>query len=67
MTVVAERWLESFSAALARGDTQAAAKLFEPDGYWRDLVAFTWTLHTAEGRSAIGLLGVTLEMLALLM
>src|SRR3954468_25067203 len=53
MTVVAERWLESFSAALARGDTQAAAQLFEPDGYWRDLVAFTWTLHTAEGRAAI--------------
>jgi putative flavoprotein involved in K+ transport len=53
MTVVAERWLESFSAALARGDTQAAAQLFEPDGYWRDLVAFTWTLHTAQGRSAI--------------
>src|SRR4051812_17345985 len=53
MTVVAERWLESFSTALARGDTVGAAELFEPDGYWRDLVAFTWTLHTAEGRVAI--------------
>src|SRR5205807_9577512 len=26
---------------------------FEPDGYWRDLVAFTWNIETAEGRAAI--------------
>ncbi|HUQ76102.1 MAG TPA: NAD(P)/FAD-dependent oxidoreductase [Burkholderiales bacterium] len=49
----ASRWLESFSSALARGDSAAAANLFEPDGYWRDLVAFTWTLHTSEGRATI--------------
>jgi putative flavoprotein involved in K+ transport len=49
----AVRWLESFSAALARGDSATAADLFEPDGYWRDLVGFTWTLHTAEGRPSI--------------
>jgi len=30
-----------------------AAELFEPDGYWRDLVAFTGTLQTSEGRPAI--------------
>ena len=53
MTAVAQRWIESFSAALARGDAKAAAQLFEPDGYWRDLVAFTGTLHTSEGRDAI--------------
>ena len=53
MTSPAARWLESFSAALARRDLDAAAALFEPDGYWRDLVAFTWTLHTCEGRPAI--------------
>ena len=41
MTAVAPRWIESFSAALGRGDAKAAAELFEPDGYWRDLVAFT--------------------------
>src|SRR5271155_5808729 len=28
--------------------------LFEPDGFWRDLLAFTWNIHTAEGRDAIG-------------
>jgi len=53
MTAVAERWIESFSGALARGEAKAAAELFEPDGYWRDLVAFTGTLHTSEGRAAI--------------
>ena len=53
MSSNAARWLESFSGALARRDLDAAAALFEPDGYWRDLVAFTWTLHTAEGRAAI--------------
>jgi putative flavoprotein involved in K+ transport len=49
----AARWLELFSSALSRGDMNEAAELFEPDGYWRDLVAFTGTLHTAEGRAAI--------------
>ena len=49
----AARWLESFSAALARRDIAAAVDLFEPDGYWRDLVAFTWNIETAEGRGAI--------------
>jgi putative flavoprotein involved in K+ transport len=53
MTAVAQRWFESFSAAVARGDTAAAADLFEPDGYWRDLVAFTGTLHTSEGRASV--------------
>jgi hypothetical protein len=24
------------------------------DSYWRDMVAFTWNVHTAEGREAIG-------------
>src|SRR4051812_30681201 len=48
-----ERWLDAFSTALARGDIAAATELFEPDGYWRDLVAFTGTIDTAEGWPAI--------------
>jgi len=47
------RWLKAFAAALARGDIKAAAQLFEPEGCWRDLVAFTWTLKTFEGRGEI--------------
>ena len=48
-----QRWLDRFAAALARGDIDAAAKLFEPGGFWRDLVAFTWTLKTFEGRAEV--------------
>ena len=48
-----QRWLDRFAAALAKGDIDAAAKLFEPGGFWRDLVAFTWTIKTFEGRAEV--------------
>ena len=57
-----ERWLKSFGAALARGDIDGAARLFEPEGFWRDLVAFTWTIKTFEGRAEIkAMLAATLS------
>ena len=46
-------WLSRFDAALAAGDVGAATDLFEPDGYWRDLLTFTWNIATMEGRRAI--------------
>jgi putative flavoprotein involved in K+ transport len=46
-------WLQKFGNALERGEIDAAAALFEPDGYWRDLVAFTWNIKTCEGRGEI--------------
>ncbi|MFL9868574.1 NAD(P)/FAD-dependent oxidoreductase [Paraburkholderia fungorum] len=46
--------LESLESALKRGDTTAAVALFQPECYWRDLVAFTWNLKTMEGRDQIG-------------
>jgi putative flavoprotein involved in K+ transport len=46
-------WLAAFDNALARSDIEAAVKLFLPDAFWRDLVAFTWNVHTAEGHAAI--------------
>ncbi len=39
-----------FGAALEQGDAAAAAGLFAPESYWRDLVAFTWNIKTVEGR-----------------
>src|ERR1700729_2686829 len=45
--------LENLEAALKRGDTAAAVALFQPDCYWRDLVAFTWNIKTMEGRDQI--------------
>lgn len=45
-------WLSAFWRALGEGEGDVAA-LFEEDGYWRDLVAFSWNIVTAEGRSDI--------------
>ncbi|MFJ3057109.1 NAD(P)/FAD-dependent oxidoreductase [Herbaspirillum sp. NPDC087042] len=45
--------LENLQAALRRGDAAGAAALFEEEGYWRDLIAFTWNLKTLEGRAQI--------------
>jgi putative flavoprotein involved in K+ transport len=49
----AQRWLESFGAALQAQDTNAAADFFLVDGLWRDVLAFTWTIQTMAGRQAI--------------
>jgi putative flavoprotein involved in K+ transport len=49
----ARRWLHDFEAALGRSDIAASVALFEADGYWRDLVAFTWNIRTQEGAAAI--------------
>src|SRR6185312_450938 len=49
----ARDWLAQLSAALQTQDAAGAAGLFLPDGFWRDLLAFTWTIRTFTGRSAI--------------
>jgi len=46
-------WLKKFGAALEKGDINAAAGMFEPGGYWRDLVSFTWNVKTCEGHAEI--------------
>jgi putative flavoprotein involved in K+ transport len=46
-------WLRAFAAALAGTDPACAVRLFEPDGYWRDLVIFSWNLTTAEGHEQL--------------
>ena len=50
---IAEVWLAEFADALAAGDAAAAAALFIPDGHWRDVLAFTWTIATHSGGAAI--------------
>jgi putative flavoprotein involved in K+ transport len=57
-----DAWLNRFETALAARDVEAAAALFAVDSFWRDLVAFTWTIKTVEGRDGVtGLLEATLE------
>jgi cation diffusion facilitator CzcD-associated flavoprotein CzcO len=46
-------WLGAFETALRSQDAAAAAELFLPDGMWRDVLAFTWSLQTKVGRPAI--------------
>jgi len=60
---VAGDWLSAFEAALSRNDAAAASALFSPDGQWRDLVAFTWSIRSVSGRTAVGaLLGEALAV-----
>ncbi|MBB4005332.1 flavin-containing monooxygenase [Aurantimonas endophytica] len=42
-------WLAAFETALAKGDAEAAAAMFAPVSFWRDLVTFTWNIRTMEG------------------
>lgn len=52
-----ETWLAALETATGQATADAAAEavteLFEEDGYWRDLLAFSWNLTTAEGREQI--------------
>jgi len=56
-----DAWLGRFEAALAARDVEAAAGLFAPQSFWRDLIAFTWNIKTVEGPQGVaGLLRNTL-------
>ncbi len=49
-----DRWLADFEGALATGDAALLGALFHRDGYWRDVLAFTWHMVTIQGDTAIG-------------
>lgn len=53
----ARAWLDKLEAATGAENPEdagaLAAELFEPGGFWRDLISFTWNLYTAEGRDEI--------------
>jgi putative flavoprotein involved in K+ transport len=46
-------WAHEFGEALQAQAPDHVALLFAEDCYWRDLIAFTWTIRTLEGRAAI--------------
>ncbi len=52
-TARAQQWLTDFERALTAGDVEAAAAMFAPASFWRDLVSFTWNLTTVEGRDGV--------------
>jgi putative flavoprotein involved in K+ transport len=45
--------LDTFGTALEHGDIEAVTACFQDDCYWRDLVTFTWNVHTCEGKDQI--------------
>lgn len=49
----AENWLGAFETALASRDAAKIAALFHVDCHWRDILAFTWNLSSAQGPDAI--------------
>ena len=48
-----QRWAAKFNEAMVARDIDAAVALFADEPFWRDLLAFTWTIRTLEGRDAI--------------
>ena len=53
-TTIAGAWLRRFGEALEQQNVARAADLFMAEGWWRDLLAFTWDLRTFHGSKAIG-------------
>jgi len=47
------RWLRAFGQAISSGDETQVASLFEDEGNWRDVLAFTWHLTPRVGASEI--------------
>ena len=45
--------LDKLEQALAAEDIDAVLDMFVDDGYWRDLISFTWNIKTMEGKPQI--------------
>jgi cation diffusion facilitator CzcD-associated flavoprotein CzcO len=50
---VFDAWLSEFGAALESADAAGFARCIVEDGYWRDLLSFTWDFRTFAGRDEI--------------
>jgi len=46
-------WLNSFGAALERGDVDGLVNFFADTGHWKDLLSFTWEHRTFSGPAPI--------------
>lgn len=50
---VCEAWLARFVDAVKRSDSDALANCLQRDGWLRDLLTFSWTFKSMQGRSVI--------------
>ncbi|MEU7811990.1 NAD(P)/FAD-dependent oxidoreductase [Pseudonocardia sp. NPDC049154] len=53
LAAVATEWLDALNTGWASQDPTAISALVEPDGYWKDIVAFTWAYRTFSGTAEI--------------
>ena len=58
-----ERWLAHFDAALQSESRASVASLFAPEGHWRDLLAFTWSITPKQGAAEIAALMIAKQPL----
>lgn len=55
-------WLARFAASLEKGNIPAVLALFQVGCHWRDLLCFTWSIATFDGRDEIeAMLEATLD------
>ena len=52
-TKAVETWLAQFERALTQSDAVSLSRLFVPDSYWRDVLAFDWRIRTITGADDI--------------
>ncbi|KAL0948592.1 hypothetical protein HGRIS_011150 [Hohenbuehelia grisea] len=50
---IASSWLRDFSNSLVSAEVDAVASSFHPDGWFRDLLVFTWDNRSLEGHDNI--------------
>src|ERR1700685_194497 len=50
---VFQLWLRNFGEILGKYDIEQIAQMFDPDGHWKDILAFTWEHRTFSGRDRI--------------
>src|SRR5271163_1011592 len=49
----AGRWVAAFRGGVLNGDVDLVTDRFCRDGNWRDMLAFTWSLHTYYGTEQV--------------
>jgi len=58
------QWLSNLDTALQSASRASVASLFAPDGHWRDLLAFTWSITPRQGAEDIAALMVAKQATA---
>jgi len=63
-TELVEQWLGQLDVALQSENRASVASLIAPDGHWRDLLAFTWSITPCQGAEDIAALMVAKQGIA---